>query len=114
MGRDIPDLSRRMMLERRARAADGAGGGAAVWAPVATHWVEVRVTGGREVEEGGRLTGRITHRIRLRAAAHDDAIRPRASDRLSEAGRIFEILAVAEEGARGAYLTCWVQEGALA
>ena len=66
-----------------------------------------RVSGAREIS-------RVTHRITIRSAAMGSDRRPIADQRFRKGGRIFAIRGVTEADDRGAYLTCWVEEGPFA
>lgn len=51
----IGELTERIALERRSRAADQGGGAAVSWTPVATVWAQVRARPrGEDVESEGR------------------------------------------------------------
>lgn len=108
-----PRLTRRMALEERQVAADGGGGETVAWAHLGTLWADLRPARGSESLIGGRSASRVTHRVVVRGAPEGSPRRPQATQRLRLGNRLFDILAVAEEDAAGAYLRLWVAEGPL-
>jgi len=109
-----PRLWTRLTLEAPQRIADGGGGWRVVWQPLGTMWADLRPASAHERVSGVREVARVTHRITVRAAAEGSDRRPTAEQRFRKGGRIFAIRGVAEAGERGAYLTCWVEEGPFA
>jgi SPP1 family predicted phage head-tail adaptor len=114
MASRIPRLSTRLTLEAPQRVADGGGGWQVVWQPLGTLWADLRPSSARERVSGERETSRVTHRITVRSAPEGSDRRPTAEQRFRKGGRIFAIRGVAEADDRGAYLTCWVEEGPFA
>lgn len=106
-------LLRRLVLETPETVADGAGGFEVGWLPVGTLWADVTARTGREDVIGGAARPRTTYRILVRAAPVGAASRPRPDQRLREGARVFDILTVAEQDARGRYLEIVAEEGVL-
>jgi len=109
-----PRLSTRLTLEAPQRIADGGGGWRIVWNALGTVWAEIRSSSARERVSGAREISRVTHRITVRSAAEGSDRRPLADQRFRKGGRIFAIRGVSEADGRGAYLTCWTEEGPFA
>jgi head-tail adaptor len=106
-------LRRRLVLEERELAPDGAGGFATAWRPLGTVWAEVEPRAGREDLIGGRVVARMKYRMLLRAAPVDAPSRPRPEQRLREGARVFNILTVAEHDPAGRWLEIIAEEGVL-
>ncbi len=106
-------LSRRLLLERRDKAPDGAGGYDTVWVPLGTVWAEVTARTGREDFIAARPVSRVTYRIRLRAAPAGSPSRPVPDQRFREGNRIFDIRTVSEADRQGRYLEIMAEEGIL-
>ena len=104
-------LLRRLVLEARETAPDGAGGFAVGWAPKGTLWADVSVRSGREDFIAGQARPRVRYRILVRAAPVGAASRPRDDQRLREGTRVFDILTVAEHDVSGRYLEILAEEG---
>jgi len=105
-----PRLTRRVVLERPARTPDGAGGFAAGWVPLGTHWAEVVPVASGGAADEGMAPRRQRHRITLRAAPPGSPARPVAGQRLREGARIFEIMGVTERDAGARFLVCYTEE----
>ena len=105
-----PRLNRQMVLERLERVPDGLGGHVATWVAEGTVWAELRAGAGRSVAAEVLSLASVPWRITLRAAPVGAPSRPRPDQRLREGARVFTILAVAERGADGRYLTCFAKE----
>lgn len=108
-----PRLTRRMALEEKQVSADGGGGETVAWVHLGTLWADLRPARGSEGTIGGRSASRVTHRVVVRSAPDGSPRRPAATQRLRLGTRLFDILAVADEDAAGAYLRLWVAEGPL-
>ena len=65
---------------------------------------------GRERAEEFLTVSSVPYRITVRAAPPGAMSRPRPEQRFREGSRIFRILAVAERGVDGRYLTCHARE----
>ncbi len=105
-----PVLNRQLVLETPVEDGDGAGGSAERWEVLGTLWAAVRAGPGRERDGPGVPMGRVAYRITVPAAPPGAMSRPRPDLRFREGTRIFAILAVAESGEAGAYLTCFCEE----
>ncbi|MEL6265528.1 MAG: phage head closure protein [Pseudomonadota bacterium] len=108
-----PRLSRRVALEAKQTTPDGGGGETAAWVSKGTLWAEFRPGRGSEPQIGGRAASRVTHRVRVPSAPIGSPRRPEAEERLRLGARVFDILAVADDDAAGAFLRLWVVEGSL-
>lgn len=106
-------MTRRLVLEERAAAPDGAGGLAESWIARGIHWAALSPTSSRERETGGRPASTVTHRALIRFAPFGDAARPVPDQRFREDARVFAIRAVTEADDRRERLICWLEEGAL-
>lgn len=107
-------LATRLTLEAPQRATDGGGGWVVTWTPLGTVWADLQPGRGREGEAGEREIARVTHRITIRSAPVGSSRRPVADQRFRLGDRVFAIRAIAEADDRGAYLTCWAEEGPFA
>ena len=110
--RTPPPLNRKLMLEARGSEPDGGGGVVEGWTALGSHWAAVRAVSGREVLAGERPASRVTHEVVIRGAAPGSPRRPSADQRFRMGSRIFAIRGVAEADETGAWLRCWVEEGA--
>ena len=106
-----PRLTRRLTLEVAEAAPDGGGGVSRRWRARGVHWAAVSAVSGREGVSAGVEGSRVSHRITLRYAPPGAPARPRASDRLREGGRVFDVQAVAEADGENRFLTIWAVEG---
>ena len=105
-------LNRLLTLEQSVSTPDGAGGFSTSWQAVGTLWAEVvpgagRETGGEEVRQAS-----VPYRITLRGAPVGSPRRPLPGQRLTQAGRVFQVLAVTEKDPAGQYLICFAREEA--
>jgi head-tail adaptor len=106
-------LSRRLTLETRDSAPDGAGGHVTAWRALGALWAEVTARGGREDFVGAQATPRTRYRIVVRGAPVGAPSRPRPDQRFREGTRVFNILTVAERDGEGRYLEILAEEGVL-
>ncbi len=106
----VPHLTRKLVLEGRARVPDGAGGFTEAWAVRGTLWAEVVAGTGRDVPGEEITLASIAYRITVRGAAQGAASRPKPDQRLRDGARLFRILAVTERDATGQFLTCFARE----
>lgn len=105
-----PQLNRSLVLEGPVKIADGAGGYSRAWEALGVLWAELKAGAGREKAQTATTVSRVPYRITVRAAPYGAPSRPVAGQRLRDGTRIFNIHAVAEQGASGAYLTCHAEE----
>ena len=105
----MTSLSRKLVLETRARISDGAGGSTGGWTALGTHWAEVR-QGAARLERGDHVArSRASYRIKVRAVAQTSPALPKAGQRFREGVRIYAIRSVSlDTDAR--FLTCVVDE----
>ncbi|MCB1522112.1 MAG: phage head closure protein [Hyphomicrobiaceae bacterium] len=99
------DLRHRVVLEAASRADDGSGGAVETWTEVDTVWASIKPTSGGERDIANQIAGRVTHEIAIRFR---DGVRPEMRFRLD--ARIFEILAVVDDGERRRFLKCLSEE----
>ncbi|MFV0473513.1 MAG: phage head closure protein [Pikeienuella sp.] len=107
------DMNRRLALEARTAAPDGAGGIEEAWVELGVHWAALTPVSGRETFNAGRPVSRVTHKAWLRYVAFGAPERPLADQRFREGERIFAIRGVGEADDRRERLICWLEEGAL-
>jgi len=105
-----PVLNRKLVLETPERVPDGSGGWVQSWSELGQLWAEVKAGTGRERAEEFLTVSSVPYRITVRAAPPGAMSRPRPEQRFREGSRIFRILAVAERGVDGRYLTCHARE----
>jgi head-tail adaptor len=108
--RQIPVLSRLLVLEDPQRVPDASGGFTEVWVPLGEVWSEVTLRTGRSAEFGLLPVGRTSYRIVVRGAPVGVPSRPEAGQRFRENTRIYRIEAVAERDPEGRYLICFATE----
>lgn len=106
-----PRLSRRLTLEERIETPDGHGGVTAVWTPLGVHHAAVEGVAGVEATLGAQETERLTHRAFIRYAPPGAAARPRADQRFTSEGRVFQIRSVVEPDDARRWLICHLVEG---
>lgn len=97
----VGTLRHRLALERSVRTGDGGGGVTESWVLEADVWGEVRPLAGQEALEADRISGRVSHDIRIRYRA---GVVPAMRFRLDT--RAFHIVAVLDEDERRRWLTC--------
>jgi len=105
-----PVLSRPLVLEARARVADGAGGFVETWEARGTLWAEVAPGAGTAAEGGDVALGALGLRIVVRAAPQGAPDRPVPGQRFRDGARLFAILSVAERDGTGRHLLCHARE----
>jgi head-tail adaptor len=106
-----PVPARRVVLERAVTTPDGAGGFATAWEVVCVHWAEFRLGAGR-ARQGAEAVplGAVDWRLYLRALPVGHLARPEPGMRFREGARVFPVLAVAEDDARGRWMVCFTRE----
>lgn len=82
----IGRLNKRIAIQSMSLQSDGAGGGTSVWTTEAVVWGAIEPLSAREVYEGERVNGILTHRITMR---YREGVTP--SKRLVYDGRVFNI-----------------------
>ncbi|MEX0305184.1 MAG: head-tail adaptor protein [Leisingera sp.] len=105
--KNLPKLSRQLLLEDPQRVSDGAGGYTETWVALGTHWAEVKALSGRVAGDSLSLQ---KYRITLRSSPNGFASRPRPDQRFREGNRLYRIDAVAETDPGARYLTCFAVE----
>lgn len=103
-------LNRRLVLEERGRAPDGAGGATGGWTALGEHWAAIRSGTGRIEGGEGFPRSRVPYRVTIRAVAPDSPARPKAGQRFREGERVYAILAVADRTSDARFLDCVVDE----
>jgi len=96
----IGALNQRAVIEARTLDPDGSGGFRESWAAVASAWVHVSPSSGRDAFDGDRAESRARVRVTLRRNA---AIA--AGQRVVIGSRILAIVVVLDEGAPAALMT---------
>jgi len=107
----VPNLNRKLVLEEAVRSADSMGGVVETWTALGEIWASIDALGGAERLIGGIMIPVTKFKIITRSAPFGAASRPRAEQRFVEAGRVFDILAVAEMDGAAQYLEIWAEEG---
>ena len=107
-----PHLNRALDLEAATRVPDGAGGFSMLWVSQGVLWAEVVAGSGRDPSGEELILTSVPYRVTVRAAPVGAVTRPKVEQRFREGGRLFSILAVAERGQSGHYLTCFCKEEA--
>ncbi len=107
----VPNLNRKLVLEEAVRSADSMGGVVETWTEMGVIWASIDAQGGAERLIAGQLLPVTKFKIITRSAPFGAASRPRAEQRFVEAGRVFDILAVAEMDGAAQYLEIWAEEG---
>ena len=97
----IGALRHRLALERAVRTPDGGGGVTESWVLEADVWGSIRPLSGEERLEADRVSGRVSHEIRIRYRAN---VVP--AMRLRQGTRVFHIVAVLDDDERRRWLTC--------
>ena len=105
-------LSRKLELQGRERAADGAGGFSGDWVALGTHWAAVDPISGRLERGEGAARARAAYRITVRAMPPTSSARPRAGQRFREGERVYEIRTVLQSS-DARFLTCIADEEVL-
>jgi head-tail adaptor len=103
-------LNRALVLETADQLPDGAGGYAQTWRAMGTLWAAVEPRSGREREKEAVGTAKVDYRITVRALPQGSAARPQSGQRFRDGTRVFRIMAVADRGTDGRYLTCFSTE----
>jgi SPP1 family predicted phage head-tail adaptor len=97
----IGKLRHRLVIEAKARTADGGGGAAVAWTEIAEVWGAVEALSGKEAVAAGRVAGTAEYRITLR---YRSDVAP--AMRLRRGAELFEIVAVLDEDGRRRFLAC--------
>jgi head-tail adaptor len=103
-------LNRLLTLERSVQTPDGAGGFVLGWEAIGTLWAEITPGTGRDAGGVEVTRSSVAYRITLRGAPVGSPRRPVPGQRLTQNGRVFDVLAVTERDAGGLYLTCFARE----
>ncbi|MEL6205868.1 MAG: head-tail adaptor protein [Pseudomonadota bacterium] len=114
MARAQPYLSRLLTLETRQQVPDGAGGFAETWVALGRIWAEVKAGTGTDAELDVLSVASVPYRITVRARPVGWPSRPRPEQRFRDETRVYRILAVADAGTDGRYLTCHTREEEIA
>ncbi len=105
MSMKIGQLRHRMQLEEPGSTADGAGGSAVTWQPVAAVWASLRLVSASDQPVGESPQQQITHEIFIR---HRGAVT--SAMRFALGTRVFQIRTVVDPFETGAWLRCLVEE----
>jgi SPP1 family predicted phage head-tail adaptor len=104
----IGALRQRLVLQQESRVADTGGGASLSWTSVATLWAEVTPLSGKENIQGEKVSGVLTHKIRVRYHA---SITVSPATRFLWGARVFNIRAVRNIEERGRILEILAEEG---
>ena len=102
-------LSRKLVLEARTRAGDGAGGFTTAWVPLGTHWGAVDPARGRLERGEGDARSQGAYRVTIRAVPPNSPARPNAGQRFRDGTRVFDIRAVVD-ASDARFLIAYVDE----
>jgi len=105
-----PVLNRRLVLERRERLPDGAGGFVETWVALGALWAEVTARRGRAAEQDTLPVARVPVDIVVRAVAPGRPGRPLPDQRFREGARCWRIDAVSEADSGRRFLVCHATE----
>ncbi len=103
-------LARKLELQERSGASDGAGGATRSWSTLGTHWAHIEARTGRYERGEGYPRARVPYKITIRAVAPSAVSRPKPGQRFLEGTRVFKIRAVADEDSDARYLVCFADE----
>ncbi len=103
-------LNHRVILQVRARIADGAGGFQETWEPLGTLWAEITARTGRVANGQAGAVSVTGLKVTVRAAPHGHASRPEPGQRFRMGARILAIEAVTELDTDARYLVCHCEE----
>lgn len=96
----------RLYVQQETPVADSAGGNAMSWTTINTVWASVEPISGWERLQAGKLTGSITHRIRMR---YDSTLTP--DMRFVLGSRVFNIRAILNAQERNHSFEVLAEEG---
>lgn len=99
-------LRHKVILERRARVADGAGGYETAWETVTTLWASIERVRGSESYSAGKLSAKATHLFRLRYYSGIDT-----DMRLTFQNRTYNIRSIHNIDMRDRVLEVFAEEG---
>jgi head-tail adaptor len=106
----VPNLNRRLVLERPVVLPDGLGGFAESWIVAGVLWAEIAPGAGREAAGEEVNLASTTYRVTVRGAPVGSPARPVAGQRLRDGTRLFTVLAVSERDPQGRHLVCFTRE----
>lgn len=106
-------LTRKLVLEERLDAPDGAGGFTEGWQALGTHWGDVRLRSGRLERGEASARSRASHTVWIRAVGHAQPSRPRPGQRFRDGSRVFLIRSVADARSGEPLLECLTDEEVL-
>lgn len=103
-------LNRRLELQERQRAADGAGGFVERWVGLGTLWGDMQSGAGGRGGDDLTALSEVKYRVTVRGAPAGAPSRPRPGQRFLLGARVFRIEAVADSEPDGRFLTCLTRE----
>lgn len=106
----VPNLNRRLVLERPVVLPDGLGGFAEIWVVSGVVWAEVAPGAGREGAGEEINLAATSYRVTVRGAPVGSSARPVPGNRLRDGTRLFSVLAVSERDPQGRHLVCFARE----
>jgi SPP1 family predicted phage head-tail adaptor len=101
----ISKLTQRVTLEAQTLTPDGGGGYAASWDAFALVWAAIEPLSGADVYGPDASEARVRYRLTIRRRS--DVI---AGMRVNANGRVFEIRALQDDGARSQFLTLLTEQ----
>ena len=103
-------LNRLLTLEQPISVPDGAGVLSTEWHAVGALWAEIKPGAGRQARGEEITLSSVPLQITVRGAAVGSPGRPVPGQRLTQGGRVFQVLAVTERDLAGLYLICFARE----
>ena len=104
-GNVIGALRHRVTIERPVRTSDDGGTGTLTWTSLGSVFARIEPVGGREIEIGDGVAGRVSHKVLLRWR---DDLAPQM--RIVAGSQILEIRAVLDLEGRRRWLQCLCEE----
>ena len=98
----------RVTIERATTAQTDTGAMAKTWGSIGQVWAEIVPMRGDEQIQGMQLTAAVTHTIRMRRTGAAASLTP--ADRITYAGRTFDLTSTVDIGERGREIECVATE----
>jgi head-tail adaptor len=100
-------LNQPVVVSEPVRTRDAIGGTTVTWRKVADAWCSVWPVQGSEAAKAGKVSGAVTHEVRLRRLAAPDM---KSDYRLTMGSRTFDVVQVLDVESRGEMWRCMVAE----
>ena len=104
--RDLPKLTRKLVLQTPVKSTDGGGGYVIDWQDQATLWAQIDANDGRAASGETSPVMRQSLLITVRAAPWGHIARPKPGQRFIEGERVYAITGVTEDSPTPLYLRC--------